>query len=64
MREIYESGSIPYNSNPAAAVRKDTVIIPDGGYAILRFYTGNPGVWLFHCHLAFHVEAGEFYLIT
>jgi len=59
MREIYESGSIRYNPDPAASVRKDTVIIPDGGYALLRFYTNNPGVWIFHCHLAFHLEAGK-----
>ncbi|PAA58571.1 hypothetical protein BOX15_Mlig012506g2 [Macrostomum lignano] len=39
-------------------VMKDTVIVPDGGYTVLRFRTDNPGVWLLHCHLEFHVEIG------
>ncbi|KAK3597474.1 hypothetical protein CHS0354_041893 [Potamilus streckersoni] len=40
------------------AVSKDTVTIPDGGYSILRFLADNPGFWLFHCHIEFHVEIG------
>ncbi|XP_071949840.1 uncharacterized protein [Antedon mediterranea] len=39
-------------------VKKDTVIVPDGGYTILRFHATNPGWWLFHCHLEFHIEIG------
>ncbi len=38
------------------APKKDTVIIPDGGFTIIRFLTDNPGWWFFHCHLEFHVE--------
>lgn len=37
---------------------KDTVIIPPGGYTILRFYANNPGIWMFHCHIEFHMQAG------
>ncbi|KAJ8303182.1 hypothetical protein KUTeg_019578 [Tegillarca granosa] len=40
------------------AVRKDTVTVPDGGFTILRFQATNPGFWLFHCHIAFHMEMG------
>ncbi|XP_033096053.1 laccase-1-like [Anneissia japonica] len=40
------------------AIKKDTVIVPDGGYTIIRFHATNPGWWLFHCHLEFHVEIG------
>jgi L-ascorbate oxidase len=29
-----------------------------GGYAILAFYTDNPGVWLLHCHIGWHVSEG------
>lgn len=25
---------------------------------ILRFRADNPGVWLFHCHMEWHVETG------
>ncbi|KAI7815129.1 laccase [Rhyzopertha dominica] len=37
---------------------KDTVTVPDGGFTILRFHASNPGYWLFHCHIEFHVEVG------
>ncbi|KAI8590516.1 Cupredoxin [Geranomyces variabilis] len=28
------------------------------GYTVLRFVADNPGVWFFHCHIEWHVEAG------
>ncbi|XP_008487811.1 laccase [Diaphorina citri] len=37
---------------------KDTVTVPDGGFTIIRFHATNPGYWLFHCHIEFHVETG------
>jgi len=37
---------------------KDTVTVPDGGFTIIRFHANNPGYWLMHCHLDFHVEVG------
>ncbi|XP_025836116.1 laccase-like isoform X3 [Agrilus planipennis] len=40
------------------AVVKDTVTVPDGGYTILRFKADNPGYWMMHCHIDFHVEIG------
>ncbi|KAL2914214.1 ferroxidase fet3 [Polyrhizophydium stewartii] len=39
-------------------VRRDTVVVPTRGYAVLRFYADNPGVWFFHCHVEWHLEAG------
>ncbi|KAJ8669572.1 hypothetical protein QAD02_000831 [Eretmocerus hayati] len=37
---------------------KDTVTVPDGGYTVVRFHANNPGYWLFHCHIEFHVAVG------
>lgn len=37
---------------------KDTITVPDGGYTAIRFKADNPGYWLFHCHIEFHVEIG------
>ncbi|XP_015609345.1 laccase-6, partial [Cephus cinctus] len=37
---------------------KDTVLLPSGGYVILRFKADNPGWWLFHCHIVFHMIVG------
>ncbi|EED18309.1 laccase, putative [Talaromyces stipitatus ATCC 10500] len=40
------------------AVLRDTVQIPRRGYAVLRFKADNPGVWLFHCHVMWHLAGG------
>lgn len=32
-------------------VRKDTVIVPGGGYVAIRFRSSNPGYWFMHCHI-------------
>ncbi|XP_050578730.1 uncharacterized protein LOC126916710 [Bombus affinis] len=37
---------------------KDTVKIPMGGYAIVRFKADNPGWWLLHCHFTWHHITG------
>ena len=56
MKNLHASGKIQYElENPPI---KDTVIVPDGGYTIVRFVSDNPGFWAFHCHLSFHVETG------
>ncbi|KAF2120016.1 laccase [Lophiotrema nucula] len=39
-------------------VRRDTATLPEGGYLVLAFESDNPGVWLMHCHIPFHVAAG------
>lgn len=42
-------------SNP---VRRDTVAVESGASATLRFVANNPGAWIFHCHIEWHLEAG------
>ncbi|XP_076653957.1 uncharacterized protein LOC143359705 [Halictus rubicundus] len=37
---------------------KDTVKIPQGGFAIIRFRADNPGWWLIHCHFSWHHLTG------
>ena len=32
-------------------LRKDTVIVPGGGYVVLQFRSDNPGLWFLHCHI-------------
>jgi len=39
-------------------IRRDTVQIPSMGSVTLRVVADNPGVWLFHCHIEWHLEAG------
>ena len=32
-------------------IRKDTVIVPAGGYVVIDFIADNPGYWFLHCHM-------------
>lgn len=43
---------------PTTPMKRDTVLVRPNGYAVLRFRSDNPGVWLFHCHLEWHVASG------
>ena len=43
------------NNSP---IRKDTVIVPFGGYAVVRFIADNPGLWFLHCHIEPHQLQG------
>jgi FtsP/CotA-like multicopper oxidase with cupredoxin domain len=45
--------------NPANPMRRDGVIIPPYGYAALQFELDNPGLWPFHCHVAWHLSGGQ-----
>ena len=38
--------------------RKDTILIPVGGYAVIRFRSDNVGYWFFHCHIEVHQGEG------
>ncbi|VDI04336.1 Hypothetical predicted protein [Mytilus galloprovincialis] len=38
--------------------QKDTIIIPSGGYVIIRFKADSPGVCFFHCHIDLHNTNG------
>jgi len=39
-------------------LRRDTWLLAPQGYTVVRFRADNPGVWLFHCHMEWHVDAG------
>ena len=38
--------------------RRDTATLPYKGYLVLAFESDNPGVWLMHCHIPFHLTQG------
>jgi len=38
--------------------RKDTVLVPPMGMVSVDLRADNPGRWMFHCHNAYHAEAG------
>ncbi|KAK8384504.1 hypothetical protein O3P69_009357 [Scylla paramamosain] len=56
VQALDEAGKL--NRNFDRPPSKDTVTVPDGGYTVIRFFASNPGYWLFHCHISFHIEVG------
>ncbi|KAI4267795.1 MAG: hypothetical protein LQ337_008182 [Flavoplaca oasis] len=51
-------------TNYPSTTRRDVQIVQASkdantpGYLVLQYDTDNPGVWPFHCHIAWHVSAG------
>lgn len=37
---------------------RNTIGVPVGGWAVVRFVADNPGVWLVHCHIDAHLTGG------
>lgn len=42
-------------SNP---LRRDSASVEAFGWILIRLVTDNPGMWAFHCHISWHMEAG------
>ncbi|GMM30101.1 hypothetical protein DAMA08_028460 [Martiniozyma asiatica (nom. inval.)] len=55
-REFYDKH--PDRLNFKSPILRDTVSVAPFGYAVLRFVVDNPGVFPFHCHIGWHIEAG------
>ena len=61
-------GSTIKAKNTSNPVRRDTILIEPWkvlennttlpGYAVIGYEANNPGVWPFHCHIAWHVGGG------
>lgn len=48
-------GTVVNPSNPA---RRDVQMVQPNGFIALQVEADNPGVWPFHCHIAWHVSGG------
>ncbi|EKM52837.1 uncharacterized protein PHACADRAFT_149761 [Phanerochaete carnosa HHB-10118-sp] len=44
--------------NTVNPMYRDTYFVPGTGWLLLRFVTDNPGIWTFHCHIAWHMAIG------
>jgi iron transport multicopper oxidase len=54
---------VPYDPNnhtafPEFPARRDTFVLPPQGSFVIRFVADNPGVWIFHCHIDWHLSQG------
>ena len=38
--------------------RRDTAMLPSSGWLLIAFETNNPGAWLMHCHIGWHINMG------
>jgi iron transport multicopper oxidase len=47
-----------YKNVSQTPIRRDTIMVQNHGHVVIRFRADNPGVWLLHCHVEWHVEAG------
>ncbi|KAF6163050.1 hypothetical protein GIB67_001378 [Kingdonia uniflora] len=46
------------NFNYVNPQMRNTIAVPGGGWAVIRFRSDHPGVWHFHCHLEVHMDWG------
>jgi len=44
--------------NPQNPQRRDTHNLRPHGWMVLQYDADNPGVWPFHCHIAWHLSQG------
>ena len=58
----YSNGQTGKISNKAP--RKDTIILPAGGYVVVYFISNNPGFWFLHCHIEIHQIQGMAMIIS
>ncbi|KAJ9133544.1 Multicopper oxidase [Pleurostoma richardsiae] len=42
----------------AMPMRRDTIVLNPSGFMVLRFRADNPGIWVFHCHIEWHMSSG------
>ncbi|KAF3635841.1 Laccase-2 [Capsicum annuum] len=54
----YNSSKDPASFNLVDPAERNTVGVPSGGWAAIRFLADNPGVWFMHCHLEVHTSWG------
>ncbi|CAN8103161.1 unnamed protein product [Discula destructiva] len=55
----YIPGTAPTTTwNLENPMRRDTFTVPEQSHVVVRFRADNPGVWILHCHVAWHLEAG------
>ena len=59
---VLDEGPLPWNGqtiiNPKNPQRRDVQILQKNSYIVVQYDSVNPGVWPFHCHIAWHVSQG------
>ena len=53
--DLHAKGELTY-TNSVRSLPKDVIQVPRNGYVIIRTKLDNPGAWIFHCHIDFHLR--------
>jgi FtsP/CotA-like multicopper oxidase with cupredoxin domain len=48
------------NGQPFSGAVRDSVLVPPQAMVKVVFDADNPGLWAYHCHNLYHMEAGMF----
>ncbi|KAL1966153.1 hypothetical protein VTN77DRAFT_4705 [Rasamsonia byssochlamydoides] len=56
--EPYDEETDPLTFNYHNPPRRDVALLPINGWLAIAFRSDNPGVWLLHCHIAWHASSG------
>uniref|UniRef100_J3NCH8 laccase n=1 Tax=Oryza brachyantha TaxID=4533 RepID=J3NCH8_ORYBR len=54
----YNETTDPAKFNLVDPQERNTVAVPTGGWAVIRFVADNPGMWFMHCHFDSHLDFG------
>uniref|UniRef100_A0A0D9XYA3 Laccase n=1 Tax=Leersia perrieri TaxID=77586 RepID=A0A0D9XYA3_9ORYZ len=54
----YNETTDPAKFNLIDPQERNTVAVPTGGWAVIRFVADNPGMWFMHCHFDSHLDFG------
>ncbi|KJZ80330.1 hypothetical protein HIM_00180 [Hirsutella minnesotensis 3608] len=54
----FKDAGVAEDKLPKVPMRRDTLVVWPNGNIVLRFRADNPGIWLFHCHIEWHVVSG------
>ncbi|CAN8103463.1 unnamed protein product [Discula destructiva] len=55
---LFADSNVTEADFPQMPMRRDTFVLHPEGNIVLRFRADNPGIWLFHCHLEWHIVSG------
>lgn len=55
---------VEIDGKPLAGAVRDTVLLPPNAEMVIVFDANNPGIWAYHCHNLYHMEAGMFSYVT
>ncbi|CAN6347423.1 unnamed protein product [Urochloa humidicola] len=54
----YDEATATPRFNLVNPQERNTVAVPTGGWAVIRFVANNPGMWFMHCHFDAHLDLG------